>query len=120
MTDPIQGHGAFKPSFDKCPRCKVWGWFNVDKPSSGFSNHACPPAWEVRDKGEDDDAWRTVYAAEADSAAEKYCDQTDCENDYNMLRAGKGTVEVRRPGADEIVTFEIEAESVPQYSAREV
>lgn len=92
-------------NFDWCKTCGNLGWLD---------SHKCPPVWEVEIDG---GSSFEVYAPDAEEAAAKGAEKVDCDGDYNIIRAGSATALVRRPGG-EAETFDIEAESVPHYSAR--
>jgi hypothetical protein len=98
--------------YRRCPHCRENGWF--DRP---FGNHTCSPVWEARLFGAGDDEWLDVRADDAETAAEKFCDQYDSGGDYDIIRSGSAEVEVRKPGEEAITLWDISAESVPEYHA---
>lgn len=98
--------------YRRCKTCGEFGWFDR---SAG--NHACSPIWEARLFGAGDDEWMDVHADDAETAAEKFCEQYDSGGDYDIIRCGSAEVEVRKPGDAEASLWDISAESVPEYHA---
>jgi hypothetical protein len=97
--------------FRLCKTCGEHGWFD-----QAFGNHVCPPIWEASMVGDDD--WHEVRAADAETAAEKFCQQYDSGGDYDIIRRGSAEVEVRKPGdGGEVTVWDVTAESVPEYRA---
>jgi hypothetical protein len=90
--------------------------------SSG--RHACPPVYEARfDRPEKDDRdWQNVRARGAEAAAEKFAEEYDIYNEYNILRQGDRCEEIAevRDGEGAITRWRITAESLPHYYANEV
>lgn len=101
---------------NQCPTC---GGYLYGRPS----NHVCPPMFECRfdEQWKDDRDWRETYARDAESAAEKFAEEYDCENEYNILRQGERceqVIEVRSTDGT-ITRWNIHAESLPHYYANE-
>lgn len=104
----------------KCPICREYGW---------LGSHRCPPMWEARMLTTWFDDWSKVRGTDAQEAAAKFAEQRDQNGDYDIIRHGSAEVEVRKaPGfemddeeiaAIPVQVFDIEAESVPHYSAWE-
>lgn len=95
----------------KCKICDKWGYKN---------SHKCPPVWEVRmyeRRWEED--WVEVYATDAEDAATTFAEQSDRGGDYDIIRRGSAEVEVRKQGETEVTQWDIQAESVPEYTAWE-
>lgn len=97
---------------EQCPKCKKFPLYpNV---------HRCWP-FEVAKPWRDqvaDHEWLQVYARSAEDAAVTFAETSDAEGDYTIIRNREGEVWVRDP-AGEVTKWEIEAETVPQYYARE-
>jgi len=98
---------------DMCKTCGSWMMF----PNS----HRCPPKFDVidADGGYGKDPWqwaKAIFAHDAETAAEKYADQSDCEGDYSIIRGNEATILVRDE-AGEITRWTVTGESVPSYSA---
>ena len=96
-------------NYVKCRTCDKWGAEGV---------HKCPPIWEVRlyeTRWEED--WVEIYAADAADAATTFAERHDQGGDYDIVRRGSAEVEVRKLGETEVTQWDIQAESVPQYSA---
>jgi len=101
----------------RCATCGAYEWTNI---VGGV--HACPPAWEVYEERYHA-GWeeaRIVHAAQADEAAELYAERADDGGDYEIVGGRKAIVHVRPAGDDAEQVFEVEGESVPQYTARQV
>jgi hypothetical protein len=97
--------------FNRCKVCGKYDWLDT---------HKCAPVWEARihtTKWEED--WTEVHATDAEEAAENFCESYDRDGEYSIIRSGDAEVEVRRPGGDAVTIFDITAETVPHYSARE-
>jgi hypothetical protein len=103
-----------------CPTCQGWLWNTLSM------SHRCPPRWECRAEGETDP--RTIFAIDAEEAAEKFTE--DYENSYAEypIAGGKETLTVfvrsapvyvdpTAPVAPE-AKYIVEGETVPQYNAR--
>lgn len=100
--------------YRRCQSCGDYGWFDRQ-----FGNHTCAPIWEARLFGAGDDQWCEVHAIDAETAAEKFCDEYDSGGDYNIIRCGSAEIEVRKLGGADISLWDIWAESVPEYHAHE-
>lgn len=61
--------------------------------------------------------WHEVEADAPDEAAEMFAQQRDSEGDYTIAKNGYGEIWVMVNGAPK--KYDIEAESVPEYTARE-
>lgn len=97
--------------FQRCSICGKYDW---------LAKHKCAPVWEARiheAKWEED--WTEVHASDAEEAAETFCEQHDCDGEYNIVQSGSAEVEVRKQGEDAVTLFDITAETIPQYSAYE-
>ena len=98
--------------FQRCPVCRKYDWTDT---------HRCAPVWEARlheTRGEEE--WTEVHASDAEEAAEKFCEQYDRDGEYGIINSGSAEVEVRKPGDDAVTRFDVSAETIPQYSAREL
>jgi hypothetical protein len=95
--------------WDYCPTCKKF---------DELVRHKCDPTWEARLEGGGDDEWITVYAMDNEDAAEEFCEKYDRDDEYSIINHGSAVVEVRKREGEEVVKFDVEAETVPQYSAR--
>lgn len=88
-----------------------------------FSGHVCPPIFEVRfaDTKNYGDRWDDVRETSAESAAEKFAEEYDQSNEYNILQQGdrcEEVIEVRdRDGT--VTRWRVHGESVPHYYAEE-
>jgi hypothetical protein len=98
---------ALPDILDRCPKC--------DRPRFNRP-HACTTAWEVRDLEEDDGEWTLLYEPTAEDAATRWVAQDNAASgEYPSWR----TVAVRRFGETvEAVTYEVELEMTPSYTAR--
>ncbi len=93
-----------------CPRC---GHFRLRECRCILFQ--CAQPW----KGQVDEvSWRDVYAVDAETAAEEYAENSDCEGDYTIIRNGEAEIWVRDP-ENRVTVFDITAESVPEYRATE-
>lgn len=101
--------------YHRCQNCGDYGWFGV----RFGTQHRCSPIWEARLFGAGDDEWYEIHADDAETAAEKFCNQYDSGGDYDIIRCGSAEVEVRKPGEGAITLWDISAESVPEYHAYE-
>jgi len=98
--------------FRKCPHCGDFGF---------YPRHRCPPQWQARIPkdcelydGTEDAV--TVYARDAERAAEKFAEQWDFDD---MLSYHTLTVEVAPLlDPDAIQRFTVGCEWLPHYSAR--
>lgn len=95
-----------------CPRCAAYGYLPHD-----CKAYKCA----IEEPGEP--YWCTVYALDAERAAEKYADEYDCGGDYTILKQGEAgeTYILVRDGennAAEHERFHVTGEAVPQYRAR--
>lgn len=95
-------------TYGNCNRCGAYGVHR--------QHHTCPPVWRVRVESEGPDEFSDVFAADAEQAAEKFCERFDSDLDYSIIRAGQAVLIVERDGAK--VRVHVEAESLPHYSAR--
>jgi hypothetical protein len=94
-------------NYDRCKKCGGWGWID---------SHTCPPIWEARvHETKWEEHWHEVYARDAEDAAEKFAERSDCEGDYTIIQTGCAEIEVRKLGETETVIVDISAETVPQY-----
>lgn len=93
-----------------CPRCKEWKLYVNRCRCELF---LCGEPWQG--KVED---WHEVFATDAEEAAEKCAERFDCEGDYTIIRNGGGEIWTK-DAEDKLLKWTIEAESVPQYSARQ-
>lgn len=94
----------------ECPRCRHWRLYPSHCNCKRFE--VCIP-W--RDAEGD---WTEVYAMDAEDAAEEYAETCDSDGDYTIIKRGSGEVWTRDE-AGAIQKWDIEAEAVPSYSARE-
>jgi DNA topoisomerase VI subunit B len=94
----------------ECPRCKHFRLYDCR-----CILFQCAQPWKGKVQEVD---WNNVYAIDAETAAEEYAENSDCENDYTIIRNGEAEIWVRDP-ENNIVVFDITSESVPQYSATE-
>lgn len=106
-------------SFKSCPICKNYGFFDI---SSSDLQHKCPPKFEccLESNGEE---WEDIYANDHEDAAEKFAERYDSSGgDYSIVngRHDKVIVLVRRSDEDPVQRFNIEAEMVANYHAREL
>lgn len=93
-----------------CPTCggMMWG---------DNKTHTCRPQWEVRIPQWDDDTITTVYAVDAEGAAEEVTEACNPEGD---AVDGPVRVLVRRVGTRDWQAFDVTAEASVVYSAEEV
>lgn len=97
-------------SGETCPRCHRWHFRRCD-----CQLFQCGQPWRG---GVEEHSWRDVYATDAEQAAERYCEESDCDGDYTIIRNGSAEVWVRNV-VNEVTKFNVEAESVPTYTAHE-
>lgn len=97
-------------NYRRCPVCDTFAWMD---------RHVCPSVWMCRLEGNDND-WSTIYALDPEDAAERFAEQYDSGGEYTIVREGEARVEVQLQDRETIKLFEVTAESVPQYSAREI
>ena len=105
-------------AFERCETCGEYGHFG----ETVFKDHKCEPKWSVREHEENfhPGDWRTVHAADAEAAAEKYGehDCEDCEMIDSYQRGNGMRLEVLDKG--KIRTFQVTVEFEPEFSAMEV
>ena len=96
-------------AIDHCPICgelDFWG------------KHRCPPKWKVFNAeygGEDD--FKTIFAASAEEAAEKYGEWYDQGGDYTLANGDILTVEVEPEMGGERKKLIVSAEPKIYYHA---
>lgn len=96
----------------RCPRCKEWKLYPENCRCKRFE---VGEPWH--DKIEDDQ-WNSIYAVDAEEAAEKFAETSDCDSgEYSMVRAGSGEIWTRDEDGD-VSKWHITAEAVPTYHAR--
>jgi len=96
-----------------CPRCREWKLYPEKCRCQRFE---VSEPWQ--DKVEDGQ-WGSVYAVDAEEAAEKFAETSDCDSgEYSIIRAGSGEIWTRDKDGN-IQKWGITAEAVPTYSARE-
>jgi hypothetical protein len=83
-------------------------------------SHVCPPKWDVWETTEAREDARHIYARNADIAAEKYAERDDANGEYSIVGGSPIWVCVAKHGSEEISTFTVEGESVPEYTATEI
>ncbi len=100
--------------YQRCKICGEWGW---------FGKHACPPEWGWRtDDTHSEDDWSTVYARDAEEAAEKAAEAYD-EGDHPLLdtrRSQPHVVIYLRNVRGDITRWRATAELIPQYHAEHI
>lgn len=102
-----------------CKQCGKYMWV-------GSSPHVCPPRWLVwcPDHGETESDARTIYAADAEGAAEEWAEIDDRDSaEYCIVGGDEVTVHVRLDddfADDEVTAWVVTGESVPSYSATSV
>jgi len=100
-----------------CEKCGVFK-FRAEK-------HRCPPRWMVWEpqQGEEREDAGIYHAADAESAAEKWADETDNCGDYTILQGEAARVLVAKESDGPLVDpveIEVTGESVAQYMAKTV
>lgn len=100
-----------------CPTCNRFMMY----PDS----HKCNPQWEVCFGENVDEAINygitTVYACDVTDAVEEAAEYDDSHSgEYSIVRNGISKAWARELGTEQWAALIVEAESVPQYSAREV
>ncbi len=95
---------------NQCPRCKQWRLYDCR-----CILFQCAEPWQNKVS---ENNWQDVYAVDAESAAEEFAERSDSHGDYTIIRKGEGVIWVRDV-ENKITIFDIEAESVPQYTAHE-
>ena len=99
--------------YQRCTICGNYGW---------ASSHQCPPLWDVHDPDShgDLDFFSTVRAIDAQSAAEKYAEDTDAAGDYSCVGGSELRLKVRKSGTDDSWTdWAVTGETEPVYHARD-
>lgn len=94
-----------------CPRCKDYRVFGPS--TCRCVRFECGEPWNG--KVED---WHEIYATDAEHAAEKCAEQFDDEGDHTIINNGSGEIWTRDTNGL-VQKWEIEAEAVPSYNARE-
>jgi hypothetical protein len=97
-------------TWQRCPLCNEYGYSGA---------HRCRPEWEACDGGDriDQREWERVRAADAESAAERYCAQHDPFNEYGTVSASR-TVLVRPLGRNDLRRqYTVTGELQPVYTA---
>jgi hypothetical protein len=94
----------------KCSTCGVYLW-------SWILPHVCPPSWRVKIpewRGSDDEDAVTVYAIDAEAAAEAAVENAD---EMNELAQDDGCVEAHVLVGDKWVVYVVSASYSVDYSA---
>ena len=100
--------------YERCTTCGEYGFTDT---------HTCDPQWLVLDLDNSDRGWdeaAVIYAADADSAAEKWAYREDRDSaEYSIVRGQPATVRVRPVGPVEVasVLLIVSGEAVPTYHA---
>lgn len=97
--------------FRKCADCGEYDW--MDK-------HKCPPLWRVQIPEYEDGEWTRIYARTAALAAEKHAELFDSQGDYPIVDGPPVKVIVRSMSRPDVEVFEVEGETVPQYTANKL
>jgi hypothetical protein len=103
----------------RCETCDEW------IVESLFVSHKCNPQWLVYDPADvcPDDA-RVIFAHDAEDAAERYCEDSDCGSaEYEYLRSSGCDLIIVIPGEGnegEGGRFRVSAEACPSYSATQL
>lgn len=109
-TERLLATEKVSPSGD-CPRCKRWKLYQNLCPCKRFE---CAQPWRNEVPEEN---WSEIYAPDAEDAAERFAQESDCDGDYIIIR--NGSAEIWTRDADGTVEkWDIEAESEPTYTAR--
>lgn len=88
-----------------------------------FFTHACPPRWEVwsAEYDEDDPHKRSIYAHDAEAAAEKWGELDDRDSaEYSIVNGTEAKCWVQQVGSDEVVKWAVSGEYDPMYYASPV
>ena len=96
--------------FERCKTCGQYDW---------TKSHRCPPVWLVWTEDSGEDYAYKIYAVDAQSAAEKWADQTDCVGDYTIVSGEDETVTVKVLD-DTVLKFNVSGQAVPEYHATAV
>ncbi|MCZ6868075.1 MAG: hypothetical protein O7G84_01065 [Gammaproteobacteria bacterium] len=89
----------------------------------GARPHKCPPAFLVWYEGHGDDPevdHDVVHSHDAESAAEKWAEESDGQGDYTIVQGSDETVKVRPRDGGAWETWTVSGETVAQYSATKV
>lgn len=101
----------------QCVTCGAWHW-------STTTSHKCAPQWlvHVPDWHDDDREAEhaTVYAHDAQEAAESWARRHDASGDYTIIGGSPQQVQVRAASGGEWQRFEVVGETVAEYHATEV
>lgn len=98
---------------NECPRCHRFRFRAGDCNCARFEA-GIPWNGEVEEGG-----WTSLYATDAEDAAEKYAERHDSDSaEYTIVRNGEAEVWVRDED-NNVTKWDITAESVPTYSAHE-
>jgi hypothetical protein len=100
----------------------TYAWCKCGEYVSTEGPHKCPPQWDVwcPDNCEGREDGLTVYACDAEEAAEKYAEECDSYGDYTIVGGAPVTVVVSPLGDEHTVKVFVEGESVPSYTGRVV
>lgn len=103
-------------------RCSKCGRFRDT--FTGRMVHKCPPAWRVWcpvERGENEADAKTIFAFDAEAAAEEWAEQDDRYSaEYGIVGGSSVVVHVQAVDSDEVTRWSVSGESVPSYSASEL
>ena len=97
---------------NNCPNCHEFLYETF--------THKCLPYFMVWDAEHDESDAYKVFAADEQSAAEKWAEDDDCNSaDYSIVGGDEAEVFVKSPDGT-ITKFQVSGEATPQYYAREI
>lgn len=91
--------------------CTVCGAYCVHR-----EHHSCPPVWLVRMAEDREEDASPIFARNVEQAAEKFCEECDCDLDYSIIRNGEATLIVQAERGGPEMRVYIEAERRAHYS----
>ena len=97
-----------------CPEC--------NEPMYDWRRHRCPDKWLCWESGglfdeSPEDGAHHIYAASAETAAEKYAEWSDNQGDYVCIGGETLQITVRHVETRKEETFTVSAELLPTYAA---
>lgn len=102
-----------------CPICHHYYFPPELAAKIGRPPHVCPPAWLVREQGDNPEDARRVYASDAEKAAHDFVQDRDAGTGYNDFTPRAHVLVAREPEDDEPavwLAFRVTAKISVEYS----